>query len=144
MSIKMRIDGFDNLIKEIEQAGGNADKEAKKCVEVCAETLQDELKSKMASAGVDSGLISRMPSAEIEEDFGKFTARTGYKKGDYNPRNISDGYKAVFINYGTPRRTKHGQVEARDFIGKAKRSARAKIKREQEKTLSDILRGLKK
>ena len=143
MSIKLKLDGFDELIKQVEKASGNVDSATKKCVEKGATILQDEMKSKMQSAGVDSGLISRMPSAEVETDFGRFTARVGYKKGEYNPKNPSDGYKAVFLNYGTPHRKKHGQVEARKFISKSKSAARRKIKTEQEKTLKEILRGLK-
>ena len=143
MSNKLNLNGFDELIKEIEKANGNVDRETKKCVQQGANILQDEIKAKMESTGVDSGLISRMPTPEVEEDFGRFTARVGYKKGEYNPRNLSDGYKAVFINYGTPKRTKHGKVAARGFIEKAKRTARVKIKKAQEKTLNEILRGLK-
>lgn len=143
MSIKLKLDGFDELIKEIEKASGNVDRETKKCMEKGADILQDEMKTKMQNAGVDNGLISRMPSPVVETDYGRFTARVGYKKGEYNPRNLSDGYKAVFINYGTPRRTNHGKVKARGFIDKAKSAARRKIQREMEKTRDNILRGLK-
>lgn len=144
MAIRLKLDGFDELIKEIEKASKNVDAAAKKCVEKGAGVLQDELKSKMQSADVDSGLISRMPSPVIENDFGKFTARVGFKKGEYDPKNPSDGYKAVFLNYGTPRRKKHGQVKARGFIDKAKKAARRKIQSELEKTRDEMLRGLKK
>ena len=143
MSIKLKLDGFEELLKEVEKAQGNVDKAAEKCAEKGADILQDEMKSKMENAGVDSGLISRMPSPQVENDFGEYTARVGYKKGEYNPKNLSDGYKAVFINYGTPRRTKHGQVKARGFIDKAKSAARRKIQKEMEKTRNEILRGLK-
>lgn len=143
MSIKLKLDGFDKLMKEIEKASGNVDSATKKCMQKGAEILQDEMKSKMQNAGVDSGLISRMPSAEVESDFGRFTARVGYKKGAYNPKNPSDGYKAVFLNYGTPNRKKHGKVKARGFIGKAKSAARRKIQKEMENTRDEILRGLK-
>ena len=143
MSIKLKLDGFNELIKEVEKASGNVDSATKKCVEKGAGILQDELKSKMQTTGVDSGLISRMPAPEVESDYGLYTARVGYKKGAYNPKNLSDGYKAVFLNYGTPSRKKHGQVKARKFISKAKSAARRKIKSDQEKTFKEILRGLK-
>ena len=84
-----------------------------------------------------------MPSYELENDHGFITARVGYKKGLYDPHNLSDGYKVVFLNYGTPRRTRHGKVKARGFISKAKSRAKPKMRKEQEKTLNDILRGLK-
>lgn len=146
MSIKLNLDGFDEMLKKIEKAGGNVDKASRRAMERAADIMQDELKAQMQAADEKnsmSNLIARMPSPTIENDYGRITARVGYKKGAYNPDNLSDGYKAVFINYGTPRRTKHGKVKARGFIQKAKRRAKPKIRKEQEKILDEILRGLK-
>lgn len=146
MSIKLNLDGFDETLKKIEKAGGNVDKASRKAMERAADIMQDELKAQMQAADEKnsmSNLIARMPSPTIENDYGRITARVGYKKGAYNPDNLSDGYKAVFINYGTPRRTKHGKVKARGFIQKARNRAKPKIRKEQEKILDEILRGLK-
>lgn len=146
MSIKLNLDGFDEMLKKIEKAGGNVDSASRKAMGRAADIMQDELKAQMQAADEKnsmSNLIARMPSPTIENDFGRITARVGYKKGAYNPDNLSDGYKAVFINYGTPRRTKHGKVKARGFIQKARNRAKPKIRKEQEKILDEILRGLK-
>jgi hypothetical protein len=102
-----------------------------------------DLVSKMQAAGVDGDLISSMPPPTIEADGNRYRAAVGYKKGSYDPSNPSDGYKVVFLNYGTPRRTMHGKVAARGFIQKAKKKARPKIKKAQQETLDEILRGLK-
>lgn len=142
MSIKLQLDGFDELLSKIQKAGGSIDGAAESCLKKSASIMEDELKAQMSKTGVDSGLINRMPAPQIEKDGNKITARVGYRKGAYNPRNISDGYKAVFINFGTPRRQKHGKITARGFIAKAKKKARRQIKRQQEQTLNDILRGL--
>lgn len=144
MSIKLNLTGFNDLLTEIQKADGNVNSATAKCIKAGAEIMQSELTSKMRSVNVDQDLISRMPSPEIEQNANKYTARVGFKKGAYDPTNPSDGYKAVFINYGTPRRTQHGQVKARGFIQAAKKAARSKIKAEQEKTLDEILKGLKK
>lgn len=141
MSIKLQLGGFDDLLKKIEQAGGSIDSAAETCLKNSASIMEDELKAQMNKADVDSGLINRMPAPTIEKDGNRITARVGYKKGAYNPQNPSDGYEAVFINYGTPKRKK-SQIKARGFIAKAKKKARPQIKKQQEKTLNDILRGL--
>ena len=144
MAIKLKLEGFDDLLKKIEKANGDVDKAAENALKASAVIMQRELTDQMRSAGIDKGLISRMPPFEIEKDYGRITARVGYKKGAYNPDNISDGYKAVFINYGTPYRTKHGIIKARGYIQKAKRRAKPKIKKEQEEALEKILARLKK
>ena len=145
MSIKLKLDeGWHDLIREIEKAGGKIDKAVTVCQERSANVMQHELVDQMQRSKVDSELISRIPSPVVENNHGVITARVGYKKGSYNPQNISDGYKVVFINYGTPRRKKHGKIQPRGFITKAKNKARKNIKAEQEKAFNEILEGLKK
>lgn len=142
MSITLKLDGFDDLLSQIEKAGGTVDGAAKKCLQKSADIMHDELKAQMQAANVDSGLIARMPSPEVESDGNRHTARVGYKKGAYDPNNPSDGYKVVFANYGTPRRSKHGKQPEKRFIEKAKKKASARIKKVQKETLDEILGGL--
>jgi HK97 gp10 family phage protein len=142
MSIKLKLDGFDDLLSKIEKAGGTIDGAAKKCLKKSANIMHDELKTQMQAANVDGDLINRMPPPEIESDGNRHTARVGYKKGEYDPDNPSDGYKVVFANYGTPRRSKHGQQPAKRFIEKAKKKANAKIKKAQKETLDEVIGGL--
>lgn len=138
----LQLKGFDSLFEQIQKAGGSIDSAAKKCIRQSADIMQDELKAQMQAAGVDADLIGSMPPPTIEAEGNRYRAEVGYKKGSYDPRNPSDGYKVVFLNYGTPRRTMHGQVAARGFIQKAKKKARPKIKKAQQETLNEILRGL--
>ncbi len=142
MSIKLKLDGFDKLLSKIQNAGGSIDSAATTCLKNSASIMESELKTQMSNAGVDSGLINSMPAPQIEQDGNRITARVGYKKGAYNPQDPSDGYKVVFLNYGTPNRSKHGKVKARGFIAKAKKNAKKQIKKQQEQTLNEILRGL--
>lgn len=144
MSIKLKLEGFDELFAQIEKAGGTIDGAAKQCLKKSADIMHDELKKQMTVANVDGGLISRMPPPELESEGNRHTARVGYKKGDYNPDDPSDGYKVVFANYGTPHRSKHGQQPAKGFIQKAKKKANSKIKKAQKETLNEIIGGLKK
>lgn len=143
MSIKLKLDGFDELLKKIEKAGGDVDKAAENAMRQSANTMQHELKNQMIKANVDQSLISRMPPFEIENDYGAITARVGYKKGTYDPNNLSDGYKVIFLNYGTPYRTKHGKMPARGFIQRAKNKAKPKIRKQQEEVFNKIFARLK-
>lgn len=143
MSIKLKLEGFDELLTAIEKAGGTIDGAAKQCLQKSAKIMNDELTAQMRTAKVDSGLINRMPSPEVEINGNRYTARVGYKKGAYDPNNPSDGYKVVFANYGTPRRSKHGKQPDKRFIEKAKKKAKPRIKKSQQQTLDEILGGLK-
>lgn len=144
MSIKIKLEGFDELLTEIEKAGGTIDEAAQKCLQKSAQIMNDELTTQMQAANVDSGLINRMPPPEVEKDGNRYNARVGYKKGEYDPNKPSDGYKVIFANYGTPRRSKHGKQPEKGFIKKAKKKASAPIKKAQKETLNNILGDLKK
>lgn len=144
MPITLKLTGFEEMLTAIEKAGGSIDKATNQCMQKSAKLMDEELKTQMRSAKVKSDLIGHMPSPEVEKEGNRYTARVGYVKGEYNPTKPSDAYKAIFLNYGTPRRTKHGQVKARHFIENAKENAKSKIKNSQQQTLKEILGGLKK
>lgn len=147
MSIKLKLEGFDDLLKQIEKAGGKIESVTTTCLQKSASIMEMELKEEMQKSNVDKGLINAMPHSEIERDYGLITARVGYRKGTYDPNNLSDGYKVVFVNYGTPYRKKHGKIEGKTvrmgFIQRAKSKANKKIKEQQSEALQEILKGLK-
>ena len=116
MAITLKLTGFEEMLSAIEKAGGSIDKAANQCMQKSAKLMDEELKAQMRSANVKSDLINRMPSPEVEKEGNRYTARVGVVKGEYNPKKPSDAYKAIFLNYGTPRRTKHGQVKASQGI----------------------------
>jgi len=142
LSIKIKLTGFEELIKEIQKAEGNVEKATTQCLRKSADIMQDTLIGEMQRSNVDGGLIGSMPPPTIENDHGLITAHVGYSKGAYNPKNPSIGYKVVFMNYGTPYRTKHGKIKKRSFIQRAKRKAKKPIQQQQEDTLKEILKGL--
>lgn len=141
--IKIKISGFEEILNEIEKAGGSIDGAVNSAIRQSADIVQSELKSQMQQSGVDGQLINSMPEPLITQDGNKHTAEVGYKKGEYNPKNLSDGYKVVFLNYGTPNRTKHGKMVAKGFIQKAKKTANPKVKKVQKETFDKILGRLK-
>lgn len=141
-NIALKLNGFDELLKDIEKAGGSINDSVDKCMKQSANIMNDELKSAMTKKKIEGDLINRMPSPKVEWKGNSCVAEVGYEKGKYDPKNISDGYKVVFLNYGTPRR-KPSQIKGRGFIKVAKRKANPLIKKQQEETLKEILGGLK-
>ncbi len=144
MAIKLQLSGFDELLEQIQKASGTADRAVESCLKQSAQIMQSELKSEMQKSGVDSDLIDRMPTPELQKDGNTMIARVGYKKGAYNPDDLSDGFKVVFLNYGTPKRSKHGKLEAKGFIDRAQKKARKRIKKAQKETLEKILERVSK
>lgn len=132
----LSLTGFDDLLARIERAGGTIDQAADACAREAARVQQSHLRAQMQRKKASSSLVSRLPEPEIERDGNVWRVRVGYKKGAYDPKDLSDGYKAVFLNYGTPR------VKPRKFVEAAKRRARPEIKEAEERALSDMLRGL--
>lgn len=140
----LQLKGFDDLLEKIQKAGGSIDRAAGSCLRQSAQIMQSELKGQMQAAGVVSDLINAMPPPQITVEGNRYQAAVGYQKGNYDPRDPSDGYKVIFLNYGTPRRTMHGKVAARGFIAAAKKKARPKIKKAQRATLEKILERVNK
>lgn len=141
--ITLKLDGFEELLKDIEAAGRTMNSAVDSCMKQSAQIAEKELKTQMQKARVPDDLTNAMPAPEIERDGNRVAARVGYKKGTHDPKNLSDGYKVVFLNYGTPHRSVHGRIAARGFIGKAKRKANPQIKKAQKETLEKILERLK-
>lgn len=140
--ITLKFEGFEELLQDIEAAGRSMNSAVESCMKQSAKIQYNELKKQMSKAGVDKDLINRMPSPTVEWQGNQCRAEIGYKKGSYDSNNPSDGYKVVFLNYGTPHRSVHGKVAARGFIKKAKAKAKPQIKKSQEETLKKILSRL--
>lgn len=142
---KVQLTGFDELIKNIEKAGGSVNKAVDECVRKSANIIDTELRNAMIKAKADSpdhSLIKDMDKPEIIWEGNTCYAKVGYKLRNYDPKNLSSGFKALFLNYGTPRR-KPSQERARKYISKAKTKANPLVKKEQEDTLNKILEDLK-
>lgn len=134
----LKLEGFDELINKITEAGGKIDEAVTQCVKKSADVLKAELEKKMSKAKVDDGLISRMSEPKIFKTLHSIGGKVGYIPTQYHPKNVDDFYKVIFINYGTPR------IKPRNFIKSAKRTGARKVKKLQEETLQEILEGLKK
>lgn len=141
--INIKLEGFEEILKDIEAAGRSIDSAVESCVRQSAQTVDKELRAQLKQT-TESDLADRMPQPTIEREGNRITAFVGFKKGAYNPKNPSDGYRAMFLNYGTPHRQKHGQEAARGFITKAKKTSARIVKKQQKEALNKILSRLKK
>lgn len=146
MPIKIKLQGFDEFLKDIEAAGGEIEKACSSAIKQSAYTMQDALKKEMKSAvpPIDKGLSDRLPPPEITAAGNNYSAKVGFKSTNYTPKNLSDYHKAIFANYGTPNRKKHGKEAPRHFVEKAKKAAAPKIKKQQKEVFKKILGRLEK
>lgn len=143
--LRVQLTGFDEMLKNIEKAGGSVNKAVDECVKKSANIIDTELRNQMIKSKADSpdhSLVKDMDKPEISWEGNTCYAKVGYKLGNYNPKNLSSGFKALFLNYGTPRR-KPSQERPRKYINKAKTKANPLVKKEQEDTLNKILEDLK-
>lgn len=140
--IKLTFTGFSEMIERINVSGGDINAVVNKTMKKSANVQHEELKMQMHEAkfkshsGVEDSLINRMPPPSVEWEGNRCTAEVGYKKGSFDKNNPSDAYKAIFLNYGTPR------IAPTNFINKSKKKAKPQIKKAQEEAFNDILREL--
>lgn len=142
----LSLDGFDELLAKIQKAGGTIDQAADTCARKAADIADQNLRQAMQTAKVDSDLISKMPKPSVEKEANSWHVKVGYvKENRMDPDNLSEAYKVILLNYGTPHRTESkGQVKKKLFVRKAKRKSTAAIKKMEEETLNNMLGGLTK
>lgn len=144
----IKLTGVQELIASLEKIEGDLDKSAEKVVDRAGDILREELVSAMKNAdktGGMKGLISRMPPNQKTGSGNRYTVRVGYIPTEYDPKNLSDYFKAMFLNFGTPHRDdKYGQVKEREFVKKAKKAAKKRLDTLSEKYLAEQTKEIKK
>ena len=138
---------FDSLLNKIKKAGGDIEKAtwdaARKGGRVYYQTLVEECKK----SGVPDHLIDKIRFNCLRDASGsRFAVVVGWYMDNYDPADPSEGYKVVFLNYGTPRRESskgnRGYIDGRGFIGRSKKKSRKLIKQAQEEFLKSVLGDL--
>lgn len=159
--IKLNLKGFEKMLEEIQAAGGNVESAAEEALTECAKVVETELHTACDAAGVPSSVSSEI-GVRTEKSGNRVSAKVGWKMGNYDPKNPSAGYKAVFRNYGTVRRqvkdtgehatvggnwktlgTDRGAVAGTGFIAAARKASAPKVRKIQKQKLDEILKGLK-
>lgn len=149
--IKVSLKGFEEMLDKINKANGDVNKAAEKAINDSAKVAEQELKTAAMSAGLSSDLVGRIKTRKKSQG-NTYTAKVGWELGSYDPNNLSAGYKAMFINYGTVRRkTKTGAdrgaltkpPKQKQFIAVAKKRANKRIKQAQQEIIKKVQEDLK-
>lgn len=154
-SIRLRVD-FDGLLEDIKKAGGDIDKAAKTVATECAKVMRDELVAECNTSNVPQSVSGEI-GYKVIHNGNAYWIEAGWEKGEYDPRNPSAAYKAIFLNYGVPKARQvkkkthvmykgtwvttanRGTLEARGFIERAKKGAEKKVKKVQKEALQKML-----
>ncbi len=139
----LEIKGFEKLLEKVQQAEGDIESVTTKVANEGVDIMYSDLKNAANAAGVPSSVSNEITKEKASWNGNVCSAGVGWKLGSFNPDKPSQGYKAIFLNYGTPRRSKHGQVQGRFFITSAKKSSKKKVKKAQENALKEITGDLK-
>lgn len=156
----LTFNGFDKLLEQIKEADGDIKPAVEKALKVGADEVTQKIRQGFSAHGINQAPIIE-PS--VSWDGNTASCEVGWKLGAYNPANPSDGYKAMFSEYGTAQRStkeneqvsingewattkNRGAVTATPFyrpaIEDAKKSS-SKNKKAQKAALEEILKGLK-
>ena len=141
---------FDSLLQKIQKAGGDIEAATWDAARKGGRVYYDNLVAEWKRSGVPDNLIDKIRFNCLRDSSGnRFAVVVGWAMQNYNPNDPADGYKVVFLNYGTPRRTtadgqNRGYISGRGFIGRARKKSVKPIKEAQENFLHDLLKGLAK
>lgn len=150
--IKINLKGFDKVLENIKTAGGDVDQAAERALTASAKIVETELRKEATAKGVPIDVTKEIRT-RTSESGDRYEAEVGWSMDGYNPQKPSAGYKAVFLNYGTVRRTTrkgynrgeiHKPSRSGQFIYTAKRKSQKKVKEAQAKILERVMRDLKK
>lgn len=158
--IRLNLKGFEKMLEEIERAGGDIESSTEEAIRKSAACVEDELQKACAQSNVPES-VSRGIRTDIMWSGNRCMAQVGWELGSYNPHNIGTGYKAIFLNYGTPKRSvreegvrvilgdtwvtegkNRGAIAPRNFIQTAKEASGKQVKKIQQETLKEILKEL--
>lgn len=141
------------MLAKIQDAGGDVDKAASVCVEKSVRILESNLIKEATASGAETTTVSH----SVTREGNRVAAETGWKLGAYDSDNPSEGYRAMFVEYGTGKHSKRstgkdrqtkagadrGSTEPRPFLDKARKKSAKQIRAIQNETLHNIVKELK-
>lgn len=139
----LQVKGFESLLDKVKTAQGDIVSATTKLANESVDIIYDDLKSSAAAAGVPKSVTDEIKKERAAWQGNICSAGVGWKLGSFDSNNPSQGYKAIFLNYGTPRRSRHGKIQGRFFITRAKKISKRKVKKAQEETVNKIIGELK-
>lgn len=151
--IKVNLKGFEKMLEDLKAAGKDAETAAENAIKESAQIVETELKAEAKASNVPDSITD-----EIRKTYssivggGIYEAEVGWHLEQYHPQEPSAGYKAMYLNYGTVRRTTragknrgeiHKPPRTEQFIYTAKKKSGAKIRKLQKEMLKKVMDDLK-
>lgn len=150
--MRLKVNGFDEMLERVQRAGGNVDKAARECMEKSVRVLESNLKSEAEASGAPTSTVSH----SVTSSGNIVSGETGWKLGEYDSNNPSEGYQAMFREFGTGKHSarskgkdretaagqNRGSTEPRPFLAKARKKSVKPIRAIQEETLQNIVKEL--
>ena len=129
---------YDNkrLLKTLAKYQGDVIAKTEECVEKSARIYESELRS-LASQHLDSDIVSDITVSFEKNEF-EMGTRIGWTKNEeFNPDHVTNVYKAIFANYGTPKRftkagAERGSIDSTGFLKQAKENVKDTIHKLQK------------
>lgn len=143
--VKLTLKGFDALLDDIQKAGGEIEPATERALESSAQLVTQKIKEGANARGVGTRTLI---NPKTKWSGNRASIEVGYNLGAYNSASPSEGYLALFFEYGTGKRTtkrgaNRGKMNPDPFVRKAVSDNAKQIKAAQEKALDRILKELK-
>ena len=152
--MRMKVSGFDEMLDAIRRAGGDVDKAVKVCMEESVQILEGNLIKAAEASGAETSTVSH----KVTSEGNRVAAETGWELGAYDSANPSEGYRAMFVEFGTGKSSQRGKgkdretqaghnrgsTEPRPFMDKARKKSVKAIRAVQQEALQDIVKELDK
>lgn len=150
--MRLKVKGFDEMLERVQRAGGDVDRAARACVEKSVRVLESNLKKEAAESGAPTSTVGH----SVTVSGNRISGETGWKLGNYDSSNPSEGYEAMFREFGTGKHSdrskgrdrktaagyNRGSTEPRPFMAKARKKSVKPIRAIQEETLQNIVKEL--
>lgn len=142
MPLKMKVPNLSAEIKRLNVVAKKSDAMFKQVAVRAGQAMEKEIKSQLASSPYPtSGIAAGMMPLEPVKIGDTVEIEVGWKLGSY-PKNstvpTSDGWKALFINYGTPHN------KAYPFMDKASENSTKLARKEARKAVNELVKELNK
>ncbi len=152
--MRLQLKGFDEMLGEIKRAGGDIDKAAQVCMEKSVQVLESNLIKAAEASGAETSTVFH----KVTSEGNRVAAETGWELGAYDSANPSEGYRAMFVEFGTGKHSERGKGKDREtqagynrgstaprpFLDKARKKSVKAIRAVQQETLQDIVKELEK